>query len=148
MVLRGQGVGGKNFLDACRGGSRPRRGRRGTLLWREDLVIEWLQGVGGEGVRPRKGVLLVTGVESEATSQAEEEQALRKVRGLRMLGGEVTGEPARVRLAWDTAAQHSSWEGGPDGRAGMAQRGESSHLPSSRELASRWSRHRAPYTLR
>lgn len=51
---------GKSFLDACRGGSWPRRGRHGTLLWREDLVIEWLQGVGGEEVQAGKGVLLVT----------------------------------------------------------------------------------------
>lgn len=54
MALRGQGVGGKSFLDACRGGSWPRRGRHGTLLWREDLVIEWLQGVGGEEVQAGK----------------------------------------------------------------------------------------------
>lgn len=66
-----------------------------------------------------------------------------EVQGLRVPGEEVTEELARVRLAWDTVAQHSSWEGGPDGRAGMAQRGESSHLPGSRELASRWSRHGA-----
>lgn len=105
-------------------------------------------GGGRGGGAAREGGASGHGVESEATSQAEEEQALRKVLGLRVVGGEVTGEPARVRLAWDTVAPHSSWEGGPDGRAGMAQRGESSHLPSSRELASRWSRHRAPYTLR
>lgn len=55
MALQGHGVGGKSFLDACRGGSWPRRGWHGTLLWREDLVIEWLQGVGEEEVQTGKG---------------------------------------------------------------------------------------------
>lgn len=55
MALRAQGVGGKSFLDACRGGNWPRRGRHGTLLWREDLVIVWLQGVGGEEAQAGKG---------------------------------------------------------------------------------------------
>lgn len=73
MVLRGQGVGGKELSRCLQGGSWPRRGGHGTLLWREDLVIECLQGVGGEGVQAGKGVLLVTG-DSEATSQVEEEQ--------------------------------------------------------------------------
>lgn len=54
MAERCQGEGGKSFLDACRGGGRPRRGRPGTLLWREDLVIVWLQGVGGEEVQAGK----------------------------------------------------------------------------------------------
>lgn len=34
---------------------------------------------------------------------------------LRVIGREVTGEPARVRVAQDMLAQHSSWEDGPDG---------------------------------
>lgn len=56
MALICQGVSGKSFLDACRGGRWPRRGRRGTppLLWREDLVIVRLQGVRGEEVRAGK----------------------------------------------------------------------------------------------
>lgn len=40
---------------------------------------------------------------------------LEEVEELRMAGGEVTGEAARVRVAQDTLAQHSSWEDGPDG---------------------------------
>lgn len=34
----------------------------------------------------------------------------------------MTEEPARIRLAWDTVAQHSSWEGGPDGWHGTEGR--------------------------
>lgn len=42
---------------------------------------------------------------------------------LKVAGGEVTGEPARVRVAQDILTQHSSWEDGPDG--GLAwRRGE------------------------
>lgn len=63
---------GKSFLDACRGGSWPRRGRHGTLLWREDLVIEWLQGRRGGAGRERGTP--ADRVENEATSQVEEEK--------------------------------------------------------------------------
>jgi hypothetical protein len=73
MALRCQEVGGKSFLDACRGGSWPRRGRHGTLLRREDLVIVWLQGVGRGEVQAgkRRGGGLGDWMESEVTSQAE-----------------------------------------------------------------------------
>lgn len=76
MALRCQGVSGKSFLDACGVGDSQEEAGMGPPLWREDLVIVRLQGVGGEEVqrRGRWGSGLGDWPESEVTSQVEEEQ--------------------------------------------------------------------------